>query len=222
MDAALETLTAAGCASIAVSGALAVDEPGHELLVAQCAQKRGLPACVGHDLTGAYGLEMRTVSAAVNASILPVVQRTASLVEQALADAGLDVPLLVLRGDGGAMSVDAFRRRPCFTIGSGPAAGVAAALHQLGLADAIVVECGGTSPNVSVVKGGRPGSGRWSWAVRRASAQSTVGSSVRPAAAWRFSNAAPSPRRDLAAPTSPACRTPASPIRRSLSAHSWS
>jgi N-methylhydantoinase A/oxoprolinase/acetone carboxylase beta subunit len=141
VDAAVETLAAAGCASIAVSGALSVDEPGHELLVARCAQERGLPACVGHDLTGAYGLEMRTVSAAVNASILPVVQRTASVVERALA---------------GAMSIDAFRRRPCFTIGSGPAAGVAAALHQLGLADAIVVECGGTSSNVSVVKRGRP------------------------------------------------------------------
>ena len=156
VDAALEVLAAAGCASIAVSGALAVDEPCDELLVARCAQARGLPACVGHDLTGAYGLEMRTVSAAVNASILPVVQQTASLVEQALEDAGLDVPLLVLRGDGGAMSVDAFRRRPCFTIGSGPAAGVAAALHQLKLTDAIVVECGGTSSNVSVVKRGRP------------------------------------------------------------------
>ena len=156
VNAALEALAAAGCASFAVSGALAVDEPGHELRVAGCAQALGLPACVGHDLTGAYGLEMRTVSAAVNASILPVVERTASLVEQALADAGLDVPLLVLRGDGGAMSIDAFRRRPSFTIGSGPAAGVAAALHQLGLADAIVVECGGTSSNVSIVKRGRP------------------------------------------------------------------
>ena len=156
VDAAVETLVDAGCAAVAVSGALAVDEPGHELVAARCAQARGLPACVGHDLTGAYGLEMRTVSAAVNASILPVVQRTAAVVEQALAAAGLDVPLLVLRGDGGAMSVDAFRRRPCFTIGSGPAAGVAAALHQLALADAIVVECGGTSSNVSVVKHGRP------------------------------------------------------------------
>jgi N-methylhydantoinase A/oxoprolinase/acetone carboxylase beta subunit len=156
LDAALEALAAAGCASIAVSGALAVDEPGHELHVAHCAQERGLAACVGHDLTGAYGLEMRTVSAAVNASILPVVRRTASLVEQALEDAGLTVPLLVLRGDGGAMSVEAFRSRPCFTIGSGPAAGVAAVLHQLQLADAIVVECGGTSSNVSVVKRGRP------------------------------------------------------------------
>ena len=99
---------------------------------------------------------MRTVSAAVNASILPVVERTASVVEDALEEAGLDVPLLVLRGDGGAMSAEAFRRRPSFTIGSGPAAGVAAALHQLGLSDAIVVECGGTSSNVSVVKRGRP------------------------------------------------------------------
>src|SRR5581483_4823598 len=99
--------------------------------------------------------EMRTISAAINASILPAVERTASYVEQALERAGLHVPLLVLRGDGGAMSVDAFRRRPSQTIGSGPAAGVAAALHELGVADAVVVECGGTSSNVSVVKRGR-------------------------------------------------------------------
>ena len=69
----------------------------------------GLPACAGHELTGAYGLETRTVSAAINASILPVVERTAGVVERALERAGLDVPLLVLRGDGGAMSA---RRLP--------------------------------------------------------------------------------------------------------------
>lgn len=156
VTAALVALSAAGCAAVAISGALAVDEPEHELLVARCALQHGLPVCVGHELSGTYGLEMRTVSAAINASILPVVERTAAVVEGALVDAGLDVPLLVLRGDGGAMSVDAFRRRPAFTIGSGPAAGVAAALHQLRLSDAIVVECGGTSSNVSVVKRGRP------------------------------------------------------------------
>jgi N-methylhydantoinase A/oxoprolinase/acetone carboxylase beta subunit len=156
VHAALATLAAAGCDAVAISGALAVDDPEAELLAARCAHAHGLPACVGHDLTGAYGLEMRTVSAAVNASILPVVERTASIVEEALRESGLDVPLLVLRGDGGAMSAEAFRRRPSFTIGSGPAAGVAAALHQLGLSDAIVVECGGTSSNVSIVKRGRP------------------------------------------------------------------
>ena len=115
VETALTTLAAAGCVAVAVSGALAVDDPGAELLAARCALANGLPACVGHDLTGAYGLEMRTVSAAVTASILPVVQRTATVVEEALHESGLDVPLLVLRGDGGAMSVDAFRRRPSFT-----------------------------------------------------------------------------------------------------------
>jgi N-methylhydantoinase A/oxoprolinase/acetone carboxylase beta subunit len=155
IDAALDRLEAAGCAAVAVSGAFAVDAPGHERAVAERARARGLPVCAGHELTGTYGLETRTISAAVNASILPVVERTASIVERVLHEAGIDVPLLVLRGDGGAMSLDAFRRTPSLTIGSGPAAGVAAALHQLRLTDAIVLECGGTSSNVSVVKGGR-------------------------------------------------------------------
>jgi N-methylhydantoinase A len=155
VDEAIDSLEAAGCTAIAVSGAFAVDAPEQERLVAERARERGLPVCAGHELTGTYGLETRTVSAAINASILPVVERTASVVEHVLDEAGLDVPLLVLRGDGGAMGVDAFRRAPSLTIGSGPAAGVAAALHQLGLADGIVLECGGTSSNVSVVKGGR-------------------------------------------------------------------
>ncbi|MDQ3890612.1 MAG: hydantoinase/oxoprolinase family protein [Actinomycetota bacterium] len=156
VDAALERLARAGCEAVAASGAFSVDAPDHESLVIERALSLGLPACAGHELTGVYGLETRTVSAAVNASILPVVARTAGLVEGALADAGLRVPLLVLRGDAGAMSVEAFRRRPSFTVGSGPAAGVAAALHQLALRDGIVVECGGTSSNVSVVRRGRP------------------------------------------------------------------
>jgi N-methylhydantoinase A len=155
VDAALERLQAEGCPTIAVSGAFAVDAPEHERTVVERARARGMTACAGHELTGAYGLETRTVSAAINASILPLVERTATVVERVLQAADVDVPLLVLRGDGGAMSLDAFRQAPSFTIGSGPAAGVAAALHQLALTDAIVLECGGTSSNVSVVKGGR-------------------------------------------------------------------
>ena len=156
LDEALLALARAGCRAVAVSAAFAVDDPAKERLVCERAAACGLAVCAGHELSGAYGLETRTVSAAVNASILPVVERTTALVASALADAGLDAPLLVLRGDGGAMSVHEFARRPSFTIGSGPAAGVSAALHQLEIRDGIVVECGGTSSNVSVIKNGRP------------------------------------------------------------------
>jgi N-methylhydantoinase A len=154
--AALERLAGRGCEAIAVSGAYSVDDPGHELAVAAAARDLGMPACCGHELSGTYGLETRTVSAAINAAVLPIVELTAGVVERALTAAGVEAPLLVLRGDGGAMSTDSFRRRPSFTVGSGPAAGVAAALHQLGVSDAIVLECGGTSSNVSIVRRGRP------------------------------------------------------------------
>jgi N-methylhydantoinase A len=156
LRAALERVAERGCEAIAVSGAYAVDDPVQELAIAAAARELGLPACCGHELSGAYGLETRTVSAAINAAVLPVVELTASVVESALDAAGVDAPLLVLRGDGGAMSTESFRRRPSFTVGSGPAAGVAAALHQVGVGDAIVLECGGTSSNVSVVRNGRP------------------------------------------------------------------
>ena len=156
LDHALLAFAREGCRAVAVSAAFAVDDPDTEQFVSERAAAHGLPACAGHELSGAYGLETRTISAAINASILPVVERTTTLVASALAEAGLDAPLLVLRGDGGAMSVAEFRRRPSFTIGSGPAAGVSAALHQLEIRDGIVVECGGTSSNVSVIKNGRP------------------------------------------------------------------
>lgn len=155
-DAALAQLTAAGCGAVAVSAAYAIESPDDELAVATAATALDLPACSGHELSEAYGLETRTVSAAVNAAILPVIARTAGLVENALAEAGLAVPLLVLRGDGGAMDVASFRARPSLTVGSGPAAGVAAAVHRAGVSDGIVVECGGTSTNVSAVVRGRP------------------------------------------------------------------
>ena len=156
LDHALLAFAREGCRAVAVSAAFAVDDPDTEQFVSERAAAHGLPACAGHELSGAYGLETRTISAAINASILPVVEQTTMLVASALAEAGLDAPLLVLRGDGGAMSVGEFRRRPSFTIGSGPAAGVSAALHQLEIKDGIVVECGGTSSNVSVIKNGRP------------------------------------------------------------------
>jgi len=156
IGAALGRLRERGCEAIAVSGAYSVDDPEQELRVAAAARGLGMPACCGHELSGAYGLETRTVSAAINAAVLPIVELTAGVVERALDEAGIDAPLLVLRGDGGAMSTASFRRRPSFTVGSGPAAGVAAALHQLGVADAIVLECGGTSSNVSIVRRGRP------------------------------------------------------------------
>ena len=123
VDAALATLAAAGCDAVAVSGALAVDDARARAAVARARARTRAARVRRPRAHGAYGLEMRTVSAADQRQH-PARRRTdGGRRREALAEAGLDVPLLVLRGDGGAMSIDGFRRVPRFTVGSGPGRG---------------------------------------------------------------------------------------------------
>jgi N-methylhydantoinase A/oxoprolinase/acetone carboxylase beta subunit len=99
---------------------------------------------------------MRTVTGALNASILPTALRTARMVEEAVERDLPGVPLLVMRGDGGAVGLDTMKRHPLLTAFSGPAASVAGALRHVAVHEGVVVEVGGTSTNVSTIRGGRP------------------------------------------------------------------
>jgi len=156
VEAVLDDLVDAGATAIAISEAFAVDDPATERAFLDAAARRGLPACAGHELTGSLGLELRTVSAVVNAAILPRARHTADVVSAGLASAGIDAPLVILRGDGGATDLAGFAAMPLRSLFSGPAASVAGALRSMAMNDAVVLEVGGTSTNVSVVRGGRP------------------------------------------------------------------
>lgn len=153
---AIRDLVDAGAEVLCVSEAFGVEDARGEWLALEEAEQLGLLACAGHELTGLYGLEMRTVTAALNASILPAAVRTARLVEEAIARDVPGLPLLVMRGDGGAADMSAMKRHPLLTAFSGPAASVAGSLRHLSVHDGIVVEVGGTSTNVSAINGGRP------------------------------------------------------------------
>ncbi|HJR45645.1 MAG TPA: hydantoinase/oxoprolinase family protein [Actinomycetota bacterium] len=153
---AIRTLLDEGAEVICASEAFGVEDARAEWMVLEVAADLGVPACAGHELTGLYGLEMRTVTAALNASILSTAMRTARLVEEAVTEDIPGVPLLVMRGDGGAADLETMKRHPLVTAFSGPSASVAGALRHLAVHDGVVVEVGGTSTNVSAVKGGRP------------------------------------------------------------------
>jgi len=140
----------------AVSQAFAVDDPSIERRAAELLQEAGLPATCGSDLTGVYGLEMRSSTATINASILPTMLRTAEHVERALRRTLPEVPLLVVRGDGGAVDLAGLREAPIHTVVSGPAASLAGAILYHGVRDGVLFEVGGTSTNVGAVKAGRP------------------------------------------------------------------
>jgi N-methylhydantoinase A len=156
LDAALGRLRSAGARSVCVAEAFAPDDGAAERAAVTQAISLGWPACGSAEMTGLYGLELRTVTAALNSSILHIALQTADHVEQGVRAVGVTAPVMVMRGDGGAIDATALRREPARTLYSGPAASVAGVLRTMRLDDAIVVEVGGTSTNVAAIKHGRP------------------------------------------------------------------
>ena len=153
VERALSELKGEGAEVVVVSEAYGVDDPSNELYVMK---KSAMPATAGHELTGIYGLEIRTLTAAINAGILPKATGTAKFVESAVRNEGIAAPVLIMKGDGGVTNMETFRSKPIITVLSGPAASVAGALLHLRVVDGVFVEVGGTSTNVCVIKDGRP------------------------------------------------------------------
>ncbi len=156
VEGAIEDLVDRGARSIVASAAYAVEDPEPEREVLEAARRLGVPATAGHEMSGLYGLEVRTLTAAVNASILPKMAKTIEWVESSMRLAGLEAPLMVMHGDLEVAALEEARRRPATTILSGPAASVAGALLYHKVLDGLFMEVGGTSTNVGVVKAGRP------------------------------------------------------------------
>lgn len=149
-------LKSRGVNAIVAAEAFGVDDPSNELFVMKNAISTNIPATASHEISGIYGLEIRTLTAAINASVLPKTFEVANFVEEAIKNTGVKAPLMVMKGDGGVTSMDAFRTKPILTILSGPAASVAGALLHLKVTNGIFIEVGGTSTNICVIKNGKP------------------------------------------------------------------
>lgn len=157
VDAAIKELVDEGSQVIVASMAFGVDSMDEELQIHDEAEKKGLPVTMASDITKLYGLTRRTRTAAINASILPKMMATANATEQSVREAGVTVPLMIMRGDGGVMEINEMRKRPILTALSGPAASVMGSLMYLRASNAIYFEVGGTTTNIGVIKNGRPG-----------------------------------------------------------------
>ena len=153
----IDELSSQGAQVIVASMAFGVDCMDEEQLIHDCARKKGLPVSMASDITKLYGLTRRTRTAAINASILPKMMATANATESSVREAGVTVPLMIMRGDGGVMEINEMRKRPILTALSGPAASVMGSLMYLRASNAIYFEVGGTTTNIGVIKNGRPG-----------------------------------------------------------------
>ena len=116
----------------------------------------GLPCVCASEFTNELDVLVRGATAMLNARMFPIVNE---FVEAAISDfkkRGCRAPVMVVRSDGSMMSSDLSRSRPVETILSGPAASVLAGKTFCEEKDYVIVDMGGTTTDISVVRGGRP------------------------------------------------------------------
>ncbi len=155
IDEAINTLEADGAKVIVATETYSVENPTNELKIAKRATDKGLYATCGHEISQLYGLKLRTRTSVINASLIPKMIETATMTDGAVKDANIDSTLMIMRCDGGVMSIDEMKKRPILTMLSGLAAGVAGALMYEKISDGIFYEVGGTSIDISVIKNGK-------------------------------------------------------------------
>ena len=157
---AVQQLIGAGCESLVIHFLHAYANPAHELRAAGIAAEIWPNSYItmGHALLSESREYERGVTAAVNASVQPLLERYVSRLASELSGRGYKNGLLVMNGNGGMVAADKVAREAVKSVMSGPASGVMAALavgRRAGMANLLTYDMGGTSTDVAMIRDGR-------------------------------------------------------------------
>jgi len=154
-------LLAQGCEAVVIHFLHSYINPVHERRAAEIVRGLWPNAYVtaGHAILSEYREYERGVTAAVNASVQPVLDRYLTRLRTELSAKGFDRDLLVMQGNGGTISSQLIAHAAVNTVMSGPASGVMAAAYTgraSGHPNLITYDMGGTSTDVGLIENAVP------------------------------------------------------------------
>jgi N-methylhydantoinase A len=159
--AAANALLAEGCEAVVIHFLHAYANPAHEQRAGEIVRDIWPNAFVtmGHALLAESREYERGVTAAVNASVQPLLERYISRLTSELKGQGYKGDVLVVNGNGGVVSAELVAREAAKTVMSGPASGVIAAAYTgraAGVPNLITYDMGGTSTDVALIRDAEP------------------------------------------------------------------
>ncbi|MFN0161494.1 MAG: hydantoinase/oxoprolinase family protein [Burkholderiales bacterium] len=161
VSAAARALRDAGAEAVVIHFLHSYINPAHEL-AAEVLVREVWPnnfVTVGHRIVAEYREYERGVTAAVNASVQPVLSRYLERLRGELGRRGYDRDILVMQGNGGTVASSIVAEHAVNTVMSGPASGVIAAAYtgaRCGAPNLITYDMGGTSTDVALIRDGLP------------------------------------------------------------------
>jgi N-methylhydantoinase A len=161
MQTAVSQLLEAGCESLVIHFLHSYANPAHERRAAEIAAELWPNGYIttGHSLLSEAREFERGVTAAVNASVQPILERYVERLRRELEARGYARDFLIMNGNGGMISARFVTQESAKTVMSGPASGVIAAAYtgrRAGYENLVTYDMGGTSTDVALVQNAEP------------------------------------------------------------------
>ena len=145
--------------SIAITSQFSTRNPDHENKAKEFLinkNKINLPITCSHELSYELNGPKRAITCTLNASLTHIISDLLDSIELILKEKKITAKLMVVKGDGSLIDSKTARYRPIDTTMSGPAASCIGAAWLTGKKDAIIVDIGGTTSDISFLNSGYP------------------------------------------------------------------
>ncbi len=139
----------------AVCSAMSMKNPSHEMVTEKAISMLDpKPVFCSHTISHHAGMQERTATAALHAKLMPIMQDYIGGVQTAASKNKLDCPIVLIAGNGDQVSIDKAAKQAGITVASGPACTAGFGAAQ-GVEHALVIDVGGTTTDIAMIKDGK-------------------------------------------------------------------
>ncbi len=115
-----------------------------------------VPITTAHDMFDEVDVLKRGAGTLLNARLIPLIAEFLTAVKNVMKERDLQMPIAIVRSDGSLMSEVLTKECPVETLLSGPAASVVGGSAMAREDNAVIVDMGGTTTDVAIVRDKRP------------------------------------------------------------------